>query len=127
MNASCHYMFAACSESMVRKADGVPSDKETSVCNVSAGQWLTWSQRHRNEPDFSAVLSVWRFLSLGGNESMIHRHCSNSSPCVIAAKANSGLGERILPLNQQIVCVLTGSKGTFSELWKGRNLGSSSF
>lgn len=52
---------------------------------------------------------------------MIHRHCSNSSPCVIAAKANSGLGERILPLNQQIVCVFTGSKGTFSELWKGRN------
>lgn len=53
---------------------------------------------------------------------MIHMHCSNSSPCVIAAKANSGLGERILPLNQQIVCEFMGSKGTFSELWKGRNL-----
>lgn len=99
--------------------------KETSVCNTSAGQWLTWS--HRNKPDFSAVLSVWRLLSLGGNESMIHRHCSNSSPCVITAKANSGLGERILPLNQQIVCVFTGSMGTFSQLWKGRNLRSSSF
>lgn len=57
---------------------------------------------------------------------MIHRHCSNSSPCVIAAKANSGLGRGIPPLNQQIVCVLPGSKGTFSELWKGRNLGDSS-
>lgn len=72
-------------------------------------------------------LSVWRWLSLRGNESMMQRHCSNSSPCVIAAKANSGLGERILPLNQQIVCVFAGSKETFLELWKGRNLWSSSF
>jgi len=107
--------------------DGVPLDTETSVYNMSAGLLLTWSQRRRNEPDFTDVLSVWRCLSLGGNESMLHGHCSNSSPCVIAAKANSGLGERILPLNQQIVCVFTGSKGTFWELWKGRNLGSSSF
>lgn len=34
---------------------------------------------------------------------MLHRHCSDSSPCVIAAKANSSLGETIQPLNQQIV------------------------
>lgn len=53
---------------------------------------------------------------------MIHWHCSNSSPCVIAAKANSSLGLKRLPLNQQIVCVSTSSKGTFSEWWKGRNL-----
>lgn len=52
---------------------------------------------------------------------MIHWHCSNSSPCVITAKANSSLGLKRLPLNQQIVCVSTSSKGTFSEWWKGKN------
>lgn len=79
-----------------------------------------------NQTSVSSFLSGDGLL-LGGNESMIHRHCSNSSPCVITAKANSSLVERTLPLNQQIVCVFTGSKGTFSGLWKGRNLGSSFF
>lgn len=76
----------------------------------------------QNNPDFSGALSVWKWVSLGGNESVIHWHCSNSSPCVIAAKANSSLGLKRLALNQQIVCVSTSSKGTFSEWWRGRNL-----
>lgn len=53
---------------------------------------------------------------------MINWHCSNSSPCVITAKANSSLAPKRRPLNQQIVCVSTSSKGAFSEWWKGRNL-----
>lgn len=48
-------------------------------------------------------------------------HCSNSSPCVIAAKANSGLGGRILPLNQH--SVFSSSKEHFHNCEKVGILG----
>lgn len=81
------------------------------MLTVSVGDWLTRNQS--GNEDLSADLSVWRWFSLRGKESTMLTHCSNSSPCVIAAKANSGLGGRILPLNQH--SVFSSSKGTFSQ------------
>lgn len=112
-------------EGCVLQLNGLKVTCMTAYSSAQRHQCIIWARGTiMNRTSVSSFLSGDGLL-LGGNESMIHRHCSNSSPCVITAKVNSSLVEKTL--NQQIVCVFTSSKGTFSDLRKGRNLRSNSF